>query len=263
MTDTFETIAAFISENLLDILLVIVSASAFFIYWLQERRKISEAASLIVMQIEDLQKRIPEINSFIVDGKLNDGAFYESQLLLKTDYWNEYKHYFVRKIDSFSFSLFDSFYDCASEILEQQQFMKNLQKNSMFLTQQMIMQMESTSISQCLSWCEQNSVNIDQLSAALASTISDKLSPEQKSALENMLKQAATSNQNPDLNTFWTIYGKRKDNIHKIVNQGALTQYIPVQIRITLENALKRYNSIQIVGCEGYKKIKKLASRRF
>lgn len=259
----FESIATFISGNLLDILLVIVGASAFVIYWLQERRKISEAASLIIMQVEDLQKRIPEINSFIVDGKLNDGAFYESQLLLKTDYWNEYKHYFVRKIDSFSFSLFDSFYDCASEILEQQQFMKNLQKNSMFLTQQMIMQMESISISQCLSWCKQNSVNTDQLSAALANTIPNTLSSDQKNALENMLKQVATGNQNPDLNAFWVIYGNHKDKLHKIVNQGALTQYIPVQIRITLENALKRYSSIQIVGCEGYRKIKKLASRRF
>lgn len=256
-------IVAFISENWLDILLVIVGASAFVIYWLQERRKVSEAASLIIMQIEDLHKRIPEINSFIVDGKLNDGAFYESQLLLKTDYWNEHKHYFVRKIDSFSFSLFDSFYDCASEILEQQQFMKNLQKNSLFLTQQMIMQMESTSISQCLSWCAQNPVNMDQLSAALTSTIPDKLAPEQKLALENMLKQAATINQNPDLNTFWSIYGKHKDSIHKIVNQGALTHYIPVQIKITLENALKRSNSIQIIGSEGYRKMKKLAQRRF
>lgn len=71
-------IVAFISENWLDILLVIVGASAFVIYWLQERRKVSETASLIIMQIEDLHKRIPEINSFIVDGKLNDGAFYES-----------------------------------------------------------------------------------------------------------------------------------------------------------------------------------------
>lgn len=131
------------------------------------------------------------------------------------------------------------------------------------MTQQMIMQMESTSISQCLSWCAQNPVNMDQLSVALTSTIPDKLAPEQKLALENMLKQAATINQNPDLNTFWSIYGKHKDSIHKIVNQGALTQYIPVQIRITLENALKKYNSIQIVGCEGYQKIKKLAQRRF
>ena len=114
----------FISTNWLDILLVIVGASAFFIYWAQERRKVSEAASLIVMQVEDLLKRIREIGSYISEGNLNDTAFYESQILFKTDYWNQYKHYFIRKLDSFSFNTFDEFYNCVAEILEQQEFTK-------------------------------------------------------------------------------------------------------------------------------------------
>lgn len=57
----------------------------------------SEAASLIVLQIEDLKSQIKKINSYIVDKKLNDSAFYESQILFQKDYWNEYKHYFVKK----------------------------------------------------------------------------------------------------------------------------------------------------------------------
>ena len=51
-------IANFVSKNWIDILLVIVGASAFIIYWVQERRKISEAASLIVLQVEELQTSI-------------------------------------------------------------------------------------------------------------------------------------------------------------------------------------------------------------
>ena len=62
-------ITNFISENWIDILLVIVGASAFIIYWVQERRKISEAASLIVLQVEALQKSIAEIGSYISEGK--------------------------------------------------------------------------------------------------------------------------------------------------------------------------------------------------
>lgn len=65
-------IGEFISTNWLDILLVVVGASAFYIYWAQERRKVSEAASLIIMQVEDLQKRIREIGSYISEGNLND-----------------------------------------------------------------------------------------------------------------------------------------------------------------------------------------------
>ena len=120
----WRNMGGFISTNWLDILLVIVGASAFFIYWAQERRKVSEAASLIVMQVEDLLKRIREIGSYISEGNLNDTAFYESQILFKTDYWNQYKNYFIRKLDSFSFNNFDEFYNCVAEILEQQEFTK-------------------------------------------------------------------------------------------------------------------------------------------
>ena len=123
----WETFIQFISANLLDILLVVVGASAFAVYKLQERRKISDAASLIVLQVNDLQKRLREIRTYIDnDGVLNDTAFYESQIIFTENYWDKYKHYFVRKIDSESFRLFNDFYACASEVLEQQQLMKNL-----------------------------------------------------------------------------------------------------------------------------------------
>lgn len=50
----WKEIVNFIGTNWLDILLVLVGLSAFFIYFVQERRKVSEAASLIIMQVEDL-----------------------------------------------------------------------------------------------------------------------------------------------------------------------------------------------------------------
>lgn len=258
----WKSVVQFISDNWLDILLVIVGASAFVIYRLQERRKISEAASLIVLQVEDLRKRIANIGSYIVDGQLNDSAFYESQMLFKTDYWNEYKHYFIRKMEASSFSTFDEFYNCASEILEQQQLMKNLQKNSLFLTQQMIMQMEANSVIQSLSLCEQNSVNMTQLLNAMEDMIPNEMEPEQKEALGNMLKLMSSSNSNVDMNAFWSYYRKRKNDLHMVINQNALTHYIPIQIRITLESALKRNNSIQIIGCDGYTRLKKISQRK-
>ncbi len=55
-------------EIIFDIALIVVGGFALLIYWLQERRKISEAASLIVMQVEELQKRMREIKTYICDG---------------------------------------------------------------------------------------------------------------------------------------------------------------------------------------------------
>lgn len=258
----WKEIGDFIVTNWLNILLVVVGASAFFIYWAQERRKVSEAASLIVMQVEDLQKRIREVGSYITEGILNDTAFYESQMLFKTDYWNQYKHYFIRKLDSFSFNTFDEFYNCATEILEQQELMKNLQKNFFFYTQQALMQMEENAVVQSLKLCSQNPVDVNEAVKGLVATIPDGMNSEQKQSVENMLKHFGTTNQNRNYDQFWSIYNKEKQDIIMAVNRGALDRYIPMQIRISIENALKKLNSISVIGCEGYRKMKKIAERK-
>lgn len=68
----------FISENWANILLIIVGSFALATYILQERKKKIDAASLIVLQIDEFQERLREISTFIVDGQLNETAFYES-----------------------------------------------------------------------------------------------------------------------------------------------------------------------------------------
>ena len=174
-----------------------------------------------------------------------------------------YKHYFVRKMDSYSFSLFDDFYNCTSEILEQQQLMKNLKKNSFFLNQQCLMNIEAGALQQQLSICEQNFVDVSQLIKAMESAFPADMDANQKIALESVIRQVCTSNSDVNFELFWKQYNKFKNNIHTIINQNALTSYIPVQIRITLKNALKKNSSIHIIGCEGYIKIKKFAKRKF
>lgn len=258
-----ETIRTFLAENWIDLALILVGLSALLIYWLQERRKVSEEAALIVMQVEELQKRMREISAFIVEGQLNESAFYESQPLYKTDYWDQYKHHFTRRMDAFSFSTFDEFYGCAAEILEQQQLMKNLQKNSFFCTQQMLMQMETNSIMQNLPLCSQNPINPQQLIKGIISTIPQDMKDEDKQAVEKAFQHLAITNPNFDLDLFWNVYNKTKGNIRNIINQNAFTKYIPMQIRISLENALRQYSSIQIIGCSGYRKMKRLARRKF
>lgn len=70
----------FFINNWVDLLLVIVGLSAIAIYLLQERKKETEAASLIVMQIDDLTRKLREISSYIVEKQVNFTAFYESLL---------------------------------------------------------------------------------------------------------------------------------------------------------------------------------------
>ena len=259
----WETFIQFISANLLDILLVVVGASAFAVYKLQERRKISDAASLIVLQVNDLQERLREIQSYIDnDGVLNDTAFYESQIIFTENYWDKYKHYFVRKIDSESFRLFNDFYDCASEVLEQQQLMKNLQKNSFFVIQNVFAQLEAGYVQAGLQNCSANHVDINMLVQGLSQSIPQNVTSEQKTAVENMIKQVGASNANIDFTAFWNVYRRNQSNIREVINQNGFINYIPVQIRISLDKALKKYVSLQIIGSDGYKKLKKIANRK-
>ena len=57
--------------NWVNVLLIIVGGSAIVLYVVQERRRKTEAASLLVLQIDELLDRIREISTYITDGQLN------------------------------------------------------------------------------------------------------------------------------------------------------------------------------------------------
>lgn len=123
--------------------LIIVGTFALVVYWLQERKKQIEAASLIVLQIDELQKRLQEISTYTSNGSLDFGAFYESLPLMKDDYWNKYKHYFVKKMDSTSYTMIDTFYKYVLEINEQQVIIRELQKDIFYRVRNLAENIES------------------------------------------------------------------------------------------------------------------------
>ena len=195
---------------IINLLLVIAGSFALVVYLLQEHHKISEAASLIIIQVEELQKRIREMKTFIYEGQLNATAFYESQLLYKTDYWDKYKHYFIRKMDSFSFQMFDDFYSCAAEILSQQQLMKNLQYNDFYLNQNTLMNMESNRLINAIN-ASNDSNNYENLIEGFMANISNGTSQEQKEALKKFIRQNIQQNVFSD--SFWNQYRKDQKTI--------------------------------------------------
>lgn len=86
------------------------------------------------MQIDEIQERLRVISGYIVEGKLNGTAFYESLPLMTENYWNKYKHYFVHDMDATSFASLNHLYNYISEIQEQQLLMKGFQKNGFYVT---------------------------------------------------------------------------------------------------------------------------------
>lgn len=252
----------FLSANWKEFTTIGVGLIALIVYVLQELGKKSDAASLITMQVDDLKNRIVEIQSYIVEGTLNDGAFYESQILFKTDYWNQYKHYFIKSMDAQSFNTFEKFYSCASAILEQQELMKNLQKNFFFVTQQVVVNLESQYIMCDLNSCRQNAVDVNNLLNGMEKTLPKELTAEQNEAIMNLFKPFFTSNPNFNREIFWKVYNEHRSEIIGIINTKGLTRYTPEQIRISIAGALSKAAFIEIIGCDGYKKMKRIAKNR-
>lgn len=77
-----------IIENWFQILPTLVGLVALLVYYLQEGQKRKEAASLIILQINELTERIREISGYITEGGIDSVSFYESVPILENNYWN-------------------------------------------------------------------------------------------------------------------------------------------------------------------------------
>lgn len=211
--------------------LIAVGSLAFIVYILQGEAKKIEAASLIILQIEDLQDRLREISTYIVDRKLDFVAFYEALPLMKEDYWNKYKHYFVRKMSARDFSNINKLYDYVSIIQEQQELLQNLQKNDFFIRQNLVMNSEMQ---------------------VITATLQNKIAPpDLMNVDEQVLKQVIPSCM------------QYRGNLEKVINSSPFTTYVPEQIAQSLQKFLREYSMLSVTGTEGYKMLEKQAKRRF
>ncbi len=105
------------------------------------------------------------------------------QLFMNTDYWNQYKHYFVRKMDAISYMALNQLYEYVSEVQEQQLLMKGLQKNSFYITQNVLANIESQFII-----------------ADLNNACTGATTPDIVSAMRNMIPQNVSKKDRKTLN---------------------------------------------------------------
>lgn len=243
-----------------DFLIILVGLSAVWIYKAQEKGKIKDAASLVILQIDELQTRVREIQSYITEKGLNFGAFYESLPLIDTNYWDKYKHLFIRKIDNKSYNDFNRFFQYIICMQEQQELLRNLQKNYFFVKQNAISNVEFNYICETLREVENSIVSTSQLQALLDSIPKEDGNKTNQQTITNLLIQLQQKNPNIDIERFWTIYNNKRLRLISITdNNNALTAYTPVQISATLQTVLKQYALLEITGSEGYKKLRHIA----
>lgn len=247
----------FLQTNWANLAMIAVGSLALVVYVLQVRSRKTEAALLIIQQLNEIQSDVISMSSCIVDQKLNESAFYEMLPLIGENYWSKYKHLFVRDMDAQSISLFDKHYKYVGVLQEQYNLIHNLQRNFFFVNQQIIANLEGNFISMGITTMDQSSVLMREITTKL-----ENENNQDKDLIMKLIQQIVTNNPNMDLGMFWNYYNANRSKLINVINQNALTEYIPVQIRISIENAISQYALLNISGCEGYKKLLKFSRRK-
>ncbi len=244
-------------EIICNFLLVIAGFSAVGIYLSQKKDEKKSAATLVVMQIDSLKNKLPEITELISNNKINETGMYETLDILDDNQWDKYKHLFVGNIDITSLKIIDDFYYATSLIREQLVLAKKLQQQSFFNNQQMLANNFNYFLIQGLEKkYSNNSSDIKETIAAIP-TVTETESKIKELAEKMLDNQIATKVDDTQfLNEYLYKTNEVKDLFGK---QGIFIGYLPEQIRITIEKELKKISHIEVIGCSGYKKLKKIA----
>lgn len=104
---------AFLEENWLNLLLVLVGLSAFVTYFWQKRDSKRAAATLLKSQIDSVEKSILQLKN---DHDLGNQSVYNSGKILSENLWEKYKHLFVKELSQSEIDLIQRFFDNAEQI---------------------------------------------------------------------------------------------------------------------------------------------------
>ncbi len=116
--EVIKTILFWIWENIFDIALIMVGASAFITYVLQVRNEKRTAAALIIEQIDSTEKIIDELkNTYLHNNKkLDDTSVYLSREITYDGAWDSYKHLIIKELSHSEFDLLQRFFNSAYQI---------------------------------------------------------------------------------------------------------------------------------------------------
>lgn len=231
--------------------------TALVTYMMQIWKENKNAAILVVTQIDDLKNKITDIVEIINNNKLDAVSIYETLDILEENQWNKYKHLFVGKIDLNSIRIIDNFYSGVSLIREQLVFSKKLQQQSFFNNQQLLGQDNNMYLIQAID--NQYSMNLVNIKDAL------KKVPEENEEIKTIKEALIIIIENifppnADKTQFMNAYMYKKNELKETFSkQGGFISYLPEQIRVTIDKELSKLSHVEIIGCSGYKKLKKIA----
>ena len=247
----------FFINNWVNMRMILVCYVTIIVYKMQKADEKKNDVILVVTQIDDLKNKITDIVEIINNNKLDAVGIYETLDMLEENQWNKYKHFFVSDIDLNSLRIIDNFYAGVSLIRKQLVLSKKMQQQSFFNNQQFLGQDCNMYLIQAL----------DNINMGSIANIKEALKniPEENETSKIMKETAIkiaeyqfsdNADQTQVMNTYINKTNKLKEQFGK---QGIFVSYLPEQVRMTIEKELNKLSHIEIIGCMGYKKLKKIA----
>lgn len=116
--EIIKTILVWIWENIFDIALVAVGASAFITYFLQQKNQRKAAATLILDQIDSIEKTVHNLKEdYHHNNKaLDDDSVYLANEIAYKGAWDEYRYLMVKKLSQSELTLIQRFFESAYQI---------------------------------------------------------------------------------------------------------------------------------------------------
>lgn len=117
---------SFWESNLFQTLVMIITVFVTgIIYVLNKRSTLQAAATILKLQIKDIEENIEVLKAeAIVGNSLSEQPLYYSKIIFEENKWEKYSHMFANKLSASDFETIDNFFKVAQEIKTQQVYIK-------------------------------------------------------------------------------------------------------------------------------------------
>lgn len=112
-------------------LLVLVGLSAFATYFFKKHHDRRDAAIMIVLQLEEINKNIISVGKAMEGTIILETSMFETNKVMNENLWSKYKHLLVKKIGMLNAASLNEFYQCAENIMVFQMNIKGSSQYSM------------------------------------------------------------------------------------------------------------------------------------
>lgn len=114
------------SELFQTIVLIITAGITLWIYNANQKLQRKNAVTILLLQIKEIEQNIEFLLAEgIVNGNIQEKPLHYSKIILSENMWSKYAHLIISKISQSSYEKIDNFFTVATQIKEQQLYIKN------------------------------------------------------------------------------------------------------------------------------------------